>query len=141
TSRGNIWKPLARCRAHLLKLVQYVCPRLFQERSPLFSHFYRVDEFNGARDVWHVTNHFQGRAVPAWPLEIEAKSFGQLQLRYSQVVLGSDQLRNLIAELHLRLQHVEPWNCSCFEAVLLVFQLSFQKMYVLIVHLHAVAIE
>ena len=74
-------------------------------------------------------------------LEIEAKSLGQLQLRYSQVVLGSNQLRNLIVQLHLRLQHVEPWNCSCFKPVLLVLQLSFQKMYVFLVHADELAID
>jgi hypothetical protein len=44
-------------------------------------------------------------------------------------------------QLHVRLQHVEPWNCSCFKAVLLVFQLSFQKVDVFLVHLHEVAID
>src|SRR6266700_1228091 len=138
---GDIWKPLARCRAYLLELVQYVCSRLFQKGSPLLPHFDRVGEFNGARDVWHVTNYFQRWALTTSPLEIEAKSFGELQLRYAQVVLRSNQLRNLIVQLHVRLQHVEPWNCSCFKAVLLVLQLSFQKAHVLLVHLHEVAID
>src|SRR5205814_5555980 len=99
--RGDIGKPLARCRAHLLELVQYVCPSLFQECSSLLPHLDRVGEFNGTRDVWHFTNHFQRRALTTSPLEIEAKSFGELQLRYAQVVLLSNQLRNLIVQLHV----------------------------------------
>src|SRR5204862_6039745 len=59
----------------------------------------------------------------------------------SQVVLGSNQLRNLVVQLHIRLQHVGPWNCSRFEPVLLVLQLSFQKMHVLLVHTDELAIN
>src|SRR6478752_1761922 len=141
TGRGDIGKPLPCCRAHLLELVEYVCARLFQEWSSLLPHFDRVGEFDGAGDVRHVTNDFKRRAVAASSLEVEAERFCQLQLRYSQVVLGSNELRNLIAELHLRLQHVEPRNCSCFKSVLLVLQLSSQKIYVFLVHLHEVAID
>src|SRR4051812_5134069 len=83
TGGGDVGKPLACCRAHLLKLVQYVCPRLFQECSSLLSHFDCVSEFNRAGDVWHVTNHFQWGGITTSPLEVEAKSLGQLQLRYA----------------------------------------------------------
>src|SRR5215831_10276133 len=108
--RRNSGKILTCCRAHLLELIQCVRPRFFEERSPLLSHLDRIGEFYGAGDVWHVTNHFQWWAVTSSPFEIEAKSFGQLQLRYAQVVLGSNQLRNLIVQLHIRLQHVKPRN-------------------------------
>ena len=91
--------------------------------------------------MYGIPNHFQWRAITTSPLEIEAESFRQLQLRYAQVVLGSNQLRDLIVQLHVRLQHVEPWNCSRFKPVLLVFQLSFQKTHVFLVHLHQVAID
>src|SRR6188472_1775408 len=138
---GDVGKPLACCGAHLLELVQYVCSSLFQERSPLLTHFDCVSEFNGAGDEWHVTNHIQRRSVTASPLEIETKSFGELQLRYAQVVLGSNQLRNLIVQLHVRLQHVEPGHCSRFEPVLLIFQLGFQKPDVFLVHADEVAID
>src|SRR6188472_509179 len=138
---GDVGKPLACCGAHLLELVQYVCSSLFQERSPLLTHFDCVSEFNGAGDEWHVTNHIQRRSVTASPLEIETKSFGELQLRYAQVVLGSNQLRNLIVQLHVRLQHVKAWNCSRFEPVLLIFQLSFQKPNVFLVHANEVTID
>src|ERR1051326_3105251 len=122
TCGGDIRKILA-CRcAHLLELVQHICPRLFQEWSPLFAHLDRVGEFNGAWDVWHVTNYVQRRAVTTSPFEIEAERLGQLQLRYSQIVLGGNQLRNLVVQLHVCLQHVEPWNCSRFKPVLLVLQ-------------------
>src|SRR5262249_60491092 len=94
TGRGDTGKPLAGCRAHLLKLVQHVGSRLLQERSPLFAQFDCVGEFNGARDVWHVTNYFQRWAFTASSLEVEAEGLCQLQLRYPQVVLGSNQLRN-----------------------------------------------
>src|SRR5262249_17045724 len=127
--------------AHLLELVQYICPRLFQEWSPLFAHLDRVGEFNGAREVWHVANDLQRRAVTTSPFEIEAERLGQLQLRYAQVVLGSNQLRNLVVQLHVCLQHVETWECSRFKSVLLVFQLSFQKMHVLLVHADELAIN
>ena len=40
----------------------------------------------------------------------------------------------MIVQLHVRLQHVEPWNCSRFEPVLLVLQLSFQKTHIFLVH-------
>src|SRR5215468_7041827 len=139
--RGKSGKILTCCSAHLLELVQYVCPTLFKERSSLLPHFDGVGEFNRTRDVWHVTNHFQRRAVRTSPLEIQAKSLGQLQLRYAQVVLGSNQLRNLIVQLYVRLQHVEPWDSSCFKPVLLVLQLCFQKTYVFLVHLHELAID
>ena len=46
-----------------------------------------------------------------------------------------------MCELHVRLQHVEPWNCSCFKAVLLVFQLSFQKVDVFLVHADEIAVD
>ena len=39
-----VGKPLACCRAYLLELVQYVCPRLFEKRSPLLSHLDRVGQ-------------------------------------------------------------------------------------------------
>src|SRR5262245_56599246 len=80
-------KILTGCSAYLLKLIQYICPTLFQERSSLLPHFDGVGEFNRARGVRHVTNYFQRRAFSASPPEIEAKSLGQLQLRYAQVVL------------------------------------------------------
>src|SRR5438034_10671858 len=93
--RGDIGKPLA-CRcADLLELVQYICPRLFQEWSPLFAHLDRVGQFDAARVIWHVTDYVQRRALATSPLKIEAERLGKLQLRYSQVVLGSNQLRNL----------------------------------------------
>src|SRR5215831_7205278 len=139
--RGDIGEPLARCRAHLLKLVQGIGSRLFEKWPPLFSHFDCIGEVNGARVVWHFTDHFQWRAFAASWLKVDTERLCQLQLRYSQVVLGSNQLRNLVVQLHVRLQNVEPWNCSCFEPVLLVLQLSFQKTHVFLVHFHKLAID
>src|SRR5436309_1743093 len=81
--RGNIGKPLACRRAHLLELVQYVGARLFEEGSPLLSHLNRIGQANWSRDVWHFTYHFQGRIFTASWLEVQTESLGQLQLRYS----------------------------------------------------------
>src|SRR4030095_13476681 len=140
-SRGNIGKPLACCSAHLLKLVQYVCPRLFQERSPLLTQLDGVGKFNRTWDVWHVANYLQRRAITTSALEIKSKSFRQLQLRYAQVVLGGNDLWEVIVILHFRLQHVEPWNRSRFKPVLLVFQLRFQKTRIFLVHPYELAVD
>src|SRR4029077_13022420 len=140
-SRGDIGEILTCRRAHLLELVQYVCSRLFQEWSPLFSHFDCIGEVNGARVVWHFANDFQWGAFAASWLKVDTEGLGKLVLCYAQVVLGSNELRNLIAELHLRLQHVKPWNCSRFKPVLLVFQLSFQKVHVFLVHADELAVD
>src|SRR5436190_107411 len=141
TGRGDIRKILACRRALLLELVQYICSRLFQEWSPLLAHLDRVDEFNATRDVWHVTDYVQRRALTPSPLEIEAECLGQLQLRYSQIVLGSNQLRNLAVQLHVCLQHVEPWNSARLKPILLVLQLSFQKTHVFFVHTDELTID
>src|SRR2546430_9942558 len=133
-SCADIRQPLACRRAHLLELVQNVGARLLQKWSPLFAQLDRVGEFDAARDVRHLTNYFQRRALTQPSLEIEAKGLAQLQLRYSQIVLGGNQLRDLVVQLYIRLQHIEPWNGSGLEPGLLVSQLSFQKMHVLLVH-------
>src|SRR4029450_3525987 len=53
----------------------------------------------------------------------------------------SNQLRNLVVQLYIRLQHVEPWNCSRFEPVLLVVQLSFQQTPIFLVHLDEFSLD
>ena len=55
TGRGDIGKILACCRAHLLKLVQDICPRLLEKRTPLFSHLDRIGQRDAAGVVWHFT--------------------------------------------------------------------------------------
>jgi len=80
----------------LLKLIQHICPRLFEKRAPLFSELDRIGQIDGARDVWHFAYYFQRRVLTAPRLEIQAESFGQNDFRYSIVVLRKDQLRNLI---------------------------------------------
>jgi hypothetical protein len=75
----------------LLKLVQDICPGLFEKRSPLLSHLDRIGQVNRARDVWHFAYYFQGRIfTPSW-LEVQTESLGQLQLRYSQIVLSRNE--------------------------------------------------
>src|SRR5206468_10680936 len=57
------------------------------------------------------------------------------------IILRGDQLRNLIVQRHLSLQHVEAWNCSRFEAVLLVFQLTLQQVHGLFLHFDKLSID
>src|SRR5437762_12979077 len=96
TGRSDIGKPLACCRAHLLELVQCVCARLFEEGPPLLSKLDRLSQRDGPRYVRHLTYHFQGRIFTASWLEVQTEGFGQLQLRYSQVVLRRNKVRKLI---------------------------------------------
>src|SRR5207245_9358345 len=51
--RGDGGEPLARCRAHLLELVQYICPCLLEKGETLFSHLDRIGQVNRAWCVWH----------------------------------------------------------------------------------------
>src|SRR5262249_42388241 len=118
---SDIGKPLARCCAHLLELVQHVCPCLFEKWAPLFSQLDRLSEVDRAWDVRHFTEYFQWRLFTAHWLKVKAERFGQRQLRYSQVILGSNELRQLIVICHFRLEHVEPRDCACFKTVLLGF--------------------
>src|SRR5689334_5930090 len=81
TGRGDIRKILARCCAHLLELVQYVGSRLFQKRSPLLPHFYRICEFDAAGVVWHFADNFQRRVFTLSWLKVDPKGLSQLQFR------------------------------------------------------------
>src|SRR5215471_19939014 len=113
--RGHCRKVLTCCCAHLLKLVQHIGSRLFEKWAPLFSHLDSVSELNGAGEVRHFTDCFQWRFLTAHWLEVQAERLRQRQLRYSQVILGSNEQRKLIVICHLRLQHVETRNCSGFK--------------------------
>ena len=135
---GSHWPAAARTCWSWFNTFARAC---FRNARRCFAHLDRVDEFDTARDVRHVTNYFQRRSVTKSSLEVETERLGQLQLRYAQVVLGSNQLRNLIVQLHVRLQHVEPWNCSRFKPVLLILQLSFQKVDVFLVHADEVTVD
>src|SRR5205814_6713446 len=112
-----------------------------EKRAPLFSQFDRIGQLDGARKVGHLTYHFQRRVFTASWLEVQTECLGQLQIRYSQVILGSNEVGKLIVQLHVCLQHVETWNCSCFKPVLLILHLGIQKTYVLLVYLHELAID
>src|SRR5438477_7017811 len=47
----------------------------------------------------------------------------------------------LVVVRHFRLQHVKPWNCSRFETILLVLQLTLQQLYGLLLHLNQLSID
>src|SRR5438067_2283905 len=52
-----------------------------------------------------------------------------------------NQLRDLIVKLDLRLENVEPWNGSGFKTILLIFQLTLQQIYRLLLHYNQLAIN
>src|SRR4029077_8130191 len=84
-ARSDSWKVLARCRPHLLKLIQDVCPRLLKKRAPLLSKLDRVDQRYGSRVVWHFTYHFERRIFTAPRLKIEAQCLGQRDYRDTKI--------------------------------------------------------
>ena len=91
SSRIDGWKKLTQCHVHLLDLVQNICPRLFEKRTPLFSQLNRIDQRDAARDVWHFTDNFQRRVFTAQRVKIESDGLGQLQLCDPIIVLRGDQ--------------------------------------------------
>src|SRR4051812_8002930 len=60
-------------------------------------------------------------------IKIETERLGQLQNGDAVIVSRSDQVRDLVRQLNLRLQNVETRNRSRLEPVLLIFQLAFQQ--------------
>src|SRR5262245_11450708 len=90
-SSGDRGEVLTCCRAHLLKLVQDVGPRLFEKWPPLFPHLDGIGEGNDADVVRHFTDYLYWRLFTAHRLKVKTKCLGQLQLRYSQVVLCSNE--------------------------------------------------
>src|SRR5215467_7684610 len=120
TAGGDRGQVLTGCRTHLLKLIQNVGSRLLEKRPPLFSHLDGVRKLNCSRDVWHFTDYVQWRFFTAHGLKVQPQGFRERELRYSQVILGSNKQRKLIVIRYLCLEHVEPRNCSRFKTILLV---------------------
>src|SRR5207237_10519653 len=66
---------------------------------------------------------------------------GQLEHGDAVSVPRRDQLRDLIVKLDLRLENVEPRNGSGFKTILLIFQLTLQQIYRLLLHHDQLAIN
>src|SRR5207249_12012006 len=83
----------------------------------------------------------QWRGDSARRIKIQAERFGQLQQGDPITVPRRNQLRDLIVKLDLRLENVEPWNGSGFKTILLIFQLTLQQIYRLLLHYDQLAID
>ena len=118
----------------LLDLVQNVRALLFQKRPVAFAFLDRHRQIDLARNVGQITTGAQRRSNFAPRLEIETKRFGQLQYRDTVIVLRGNQLWDLVIELDLRLENIEPRNGAGFKTVLLIFQLAVQQVNRLLLH-------
>ncbi len=71
---------------------------------------------------------FERRSAATTRIEIEAKSFRELQLRDAKIIPRGDQLGILVGKRDLRLKHVETRDGSRFKPILLILQLALQKI-------------
>ena len=113
--------------AHLLSRVLHVGILLFQKRTSFLGHLDRVLESDDAGLISEFSFAFQGRSPTAPRIEVQAERLGQGKLRDAIGVARSDEHRLLIGERDFRLKNIEARDSPGLEAILLVFQLTFEQ--------------
>src|SRR5262249_42652843 len=105
-----------------------ICTLLLERRSPFFGELNGVSQGHLPGLIGQLADTVQDLLFTPGRVVIQPDGFGELEQRNTIIVSCRDKRWLLIGQRDLRLENVEAWDGSRFEAILLVLQLLLKEM-------------